>query len=53
MQPEIEVRRRKQRKEMASRKTVKGRELTVDDINKVKDGDYVAKKTNVCIHTEI
>lgn len=45
MQPEIEVRRRKRLKEMASRKTLEGRELPVDDINKVKYGDYVAKKT--------
>lgn len=39
MQPKIDIRRRKQLKKMAGRKTVKGKEVPVDDKNKVKGGD--------------
>lgn len=52
MQPKIDVRRRKQLKEMAGRKTAKGKELPVDDKSKVKGGDQAAKNS-VCIHTGI
>lgn len=37
---------------MAGRKTVKGKEVPVDDKNKVKGGDQAAKN-NMCIHTGI
>lgn len=39
MQPKRGVKRRDQLKEMAGSKTVKGKELPVDDKNKVEGGD--------------
>lgn len=52
MQLKIDVIRRNQLKEMAGRKTAKGKELPVADKNKGKGGDQIGK-TSVYIHLGI
>lgn len=50
MQPKVDVRRRKQLKEVAGKKTTNGKQLPVDDKSRVRAGDWAAE-LDICINT--